>query len=367
MPFCDADEGGTAMKKILLLFFWTAVTIMANGQELSADKLIDMLSFTVAKSESLLFNKRYHSSGTVFLGDTAVTTYEYFPVFSNSKQKKGEAVSRKFIRSVLQESFLLTYQTTSSAEYKGIITALKKTGFYCEYEKDSTKFPASYVYQHEAYTAEASLQQVADSDWYSITFHKKIFPVDREIHYAEDLLQFTSHEYLVYYFGAKNVKKDLYYFGGKDIAKCSVLLINTNRQVIFIWRDALNSRKIGNLIFGGVHKLKSLEGKDSLIAENSWMLKSGLHAGMPLYDLRILNEKNIIFCGGDAPNPGLVIPESTGMIDFKNNDLILGCMNCSDDKFRNTKIMNADKAMKDGRILFILIIVLYPVINGTFD
>ena len=145
------------------------------------------------------------------------------------------------------------------------------------------------------------------------------------------------------------------------------LLINTNRQVIFIWRDGLNSCKIENLLFGGQYKLKSQKGNQKFIAENSWPLKSGINAGMPLFDLRALNEKNIAFCGGDAPNPGLVFPESSGKVDFKNKEVILACMNCKDDKYLSTKIMYADKAMEEGRIFFILTIVLYPVMHGIFE
>jgi hypothetical protein len=177
----------------------------------------------------------------------------------------------------------------------------------------------------------------------------------------------TSHEYLVYYFGEKNIKKDIYYFAGNDIVKCSVLFINTKRQVIFIWRDGLNRRKIDNVLIGGQYKLKSQQSYDKFTAENDWLLKSGVHAGMPIFELRTLNEKNFAFCGGDAPNPGLVFSESKGKVDFKNADVILGCMNCSDDKYLNTKIMYADKAMADGRILFVLTLVLYPVISGIFE
>jgi len=354
------------MKKIIFLSFWVLLTTIAHAQEFSADKLIDMLSMSVPKLENQLQNKRYRFSGTEFLGDTAVKTYTYRPVIKNTRKKQTDSVSRSFIRSSLKETFVLTYQTTSLAEYTGIIETLKKDGFYCEYEKDSTIAPASYFYQHEAYTADASKKNIDGVPWYSITFHKKIFPVDKDLHFAEDLLQFTSHEYLVYYFGEKNVKKDIYYFAGNDIVKCSVLLINTKRQVIFIWKDGLNRRRIDNLLFGGQHKLKSQETNEKFIAENSWFLKNGVHAGMPLFELRTLNDKNIAFCGGDAPNPGLVFPESSGKVDFTNGDVILGCMNCTDDKFLGTKIMYADKAIEDGRILFVLTIVLYPI-TGLFD
>lgn len=340
---------------------------MAKGQEFSADKLLNMLSLSVSKLESQLSGKRYYASGTELFGDTTVKAYLYRPVIRNSKKKLTDSVGRKFLRSVLKETFTLTYQTTSAEEYTGIIATLKKEGFYCEYEKDSTVKSASYFYQHEDYTADASIKNIDGTAWYSITFFKKTLPVTRDLYFAEDLLEFTSHEYLVYYFGAKNVKKDVYYFAKNDIANCSVLFINTNRQVIFVWRDGLNRRKIDNLLFGGQHKLKSQQDYDKFIAENSWMLKSGLHAGMTLFELRTLNGTNFSFCGGDAPNPGLVSAESTGKVDFKNADIILGCINCADDKFLDAKTLYADKAMDDGRVLFVLTIALYPMVTGVFD
>jgi hypothetical protein len=354
------------MRKILFLSFLIVFTRKVNGQEFSADKLMDMLSYSVPKLEGHLLNKKYRSAGTELYGDTAVKTYEYRPAIR--KKKLTDSVSRKIQRSVLKETFTLTYQTTSASEYNGIIGVLKKNGFYSEGEKDSTLKPSSFFYQHEDYTADAYIKK-ADSTttWYSVTFHKKIFPVDKELHFAEDLLVFTSHEYLVYYFGATNVKKDIYYFAGNDIANCSVLFINSKRQVIFIWKDGLNRRTINSLLLGGQHKLKSQQNYDKFIAENNWLLKTGVHAGMPLFELRVLNEKNIAFCGGDAANPGLIFPESTGKVDFKNTDVILGCMNCSDDKFMETKIIYADKAMEDARVLFVLTISLYPTVTGVFE
>jgi len=355
------------MRTISLLFFLITFSTLVNAQEFSADKLLDMLSLSPLKFESLLTNKKYRTAGTEMAGDTSMKIYQYRPVFKNNKKKQADTVSRKLIRSMLKETFTLTYQTTSVTEYTIIIETLKKEGFVCDYEKDSSLTPASYLYQHEDYTAEASIKKTEEATWYSITFFKKIFPVDKELHYAEDLLEFTSHEYLVYYFGANNVKKDIYYFAGNDIVNCSVLFINTKRQVIFIWKDGLNRRKINNLLLGGQHKLKSQQDYDKFIAENSWILKSGVHAGMPLFELRTLNEKNIAFSGGDAANPGLIFPESSGKIDFKDADVILGCMNCTDDRFMSSKIMYADKAMEDARVLFVLTISLYPTVTGIFN
>lgn len=355
------------MKKLSFLLAFLIFTAIAKSQDFSAGKLIDMLSLSLPKLESLFLEKRYHSTGIELFGDTSVKTYEYRPVIRNNKKKQTDSISRKFLRSVLKETFTLCYKSTSVTEYAGIISALKKEGFICEYEKDSTISPAVYLYQHEDYTAGASIKKEDEKTWYAISVHRKILPVNKNIFFAEDLLDFTSHEYLEYYFGAKNVKKDIYYFAGNDIANCSVLFINTKRQVIFIWKDGLNRRMIDNLLFGGQHKLKSQQEYDKFIAENSWTLKNGVHAGMPLFELRTLNGQDIAFCGGDAANPGLIFPESGGKVDFTNVDMILGCMNCNDDKFLSTKKMYADRAMQDGRVLFVLTIALYPIVTGVFE
>ncbi len=354
------------MKRILLVSFYIILTSGVKSQEFSAKKLLAMLSETTLKRESRLTGKKYHAAGIESLGDTIIKTFQYQPKM-RSRKKTADSVGRKVVISSLKETFTLTYQTTLKEEYTGIIESLKKDSFHCEYEKDTTVIPTSYLYQHEDYTADAAAINQDGITWYSITFFKKELSTSRDVHFAEDLLQFTSHEYLLYYFGEKNVKKDVYYFSKNDIVKCSVLFINTSRQVIFVWKDGLNRRKLDNMLIGGAHKLKSQEGYDKFTAENDWRLKSGVHSGMPLFELRTINEGNFSFCGGNAPNPGLIYAESKGKIDFINTDIILGCMNCTDDKFLATEKMYADKAMEDGRILFVLTIVLYPTVTGLFD
>ncbi|HSN60530.1 MAG TPA: hypothetical protein VLR49_06330 [Ferruginibacter sp.] len=354
------------MKTFLFLIIWVILSTPAKSQELSADKLIGMLSLTIPKTEGQLLLKKYFFSGTEVSGDTTIRIYQYKPI-SNSPGKQKDSAGRRIMIASLKGTSTLTYQTNSEAEFKTLIESLKKDGFHCEYEKDSGIKPASYLYQYEDYTAEACTKKQEGTDWHSITFFKKNFLPANNLQTAEELLEFTSHEYLEYYFGKKNVKKDLYYFAENDIVNCSVLFINTKRQVIFVWKDGLNKRRISNLLFGGQNNLKRQQSYEMVIAENAWMLKSGLRIGMPLVQLCTLNENNISFCGGKAPNPGLVLPESTGKIDFSAADVILGCSNCTDEKFLASRQMNSDMAMDDGRILFVLSIVLYPTNNGIFE
>ncbi len=355
------------MKKILFLSFWLIGCVVANGQNFSARQLLDMLDLAIPKLASKMSNKSFYAEEPLLSGDTTFQTYIYSSATKGGNGKKADTVGRKLIRAELKETFTHSYQTTSKAEYKSIIDQLKRAEFYCNYEQDTAIHPPSYLYQHEDFTAEAMEIKRDSSTWFAITFYRKLLPVDSDLHFAEDLLEFTSHEYLVYYFGDRNVKKDIFYFSGNDIVSCSVLFSNTSRQVIFIWKDEINKRKIDNLLFGGQHKLKSQQENEKFFAENSWKLKSRVHAGMPLFELRTLNEKNFAFCGGDAANPGLIFAESTGKIDFENAGVILGCMNCEDDSFLRSKVLDADKALNEGRVLFVLTIALYPTNKGLFD
>lgn len=354
------------MIKILLIFFWVIITTPSIGQVFSADKLISMLSETVHKKEGMLLNRKFILTGLEISGDTTIKTYQTKPP-RKSKKVESDSTGRKFIIAILKGTSTLTYQTTVLVEYTSIIDALKKEGFYCDYEKDSSINPVTHLYQHGYYTADAYIKKDEERTWYSITFFKKIFSITNNVQTAEDLLEFTSHEHLVNYFGENNVKKDLYYFAQNDVVKCSVLFINTKRQVIFIWKDGLNRRRINNLLFGGQQNLKSQQIFEEIIAENTWMLKSGLRIGMPLLELRVLNGKPICFAGGNSPNPGLVLPESSGKINFENADVILVCNNCTDDKFLLSKKMYADKALEEDRILFVLTIILYSRVTGIFE
>jgi hypothetical protein len=75
---------------------------------------------------------------------------------------------------------------------------------------------------------------------------------------------------------------------------------------------------------------------------------------MTLYELRKLNESDFKFFGGRSPNTGSIIPDKNGKIDFKKLDIILGCINCDDNKFSSATEINADDALADGRIVFVL-------------
>jgi len=342
------------MKKLLLGSFFIALTSFSFSQGLSCENLLNFMSLNEARQESQLTKKAFLSKGSQNVADTLVKVYFWN---NNSIKKPLDSTKRRLIKKSYSGSFSFTYQTASAEECKAIKGDLLKEGFYFLNESEEISDTTPILFQHSNITSRFCVDWVDSTKFYSFHFFKKAFPDPADMYYADDLLHFTSHEYLVYFFGEQNVKKDICFFSNDQIARCSVLFLNTNRQVVFIWEDEVNKCSISSLLIGGQQKLKSQQDYDKYIAENNWLLKSGVHAGMSLYELRLLHGSDIMFYAGNAINTGEVLAKNDGKLNFEKENVILGCMNCRDNKFATASVMSADEALKDGRILFVLSIV----------
>ncbi len=349
------------MKKLLVFAAFILPVSFMYGQVLPAANLLNALTLKAAKFDDWLAKKKFYFTNSSRQGDSLVKIYNYKPEIK--KNKPVDSVKRCLTRKDNKDEFTLTYQTASRQEFEDLIKQLKLAGFYCNRD-DEPAGSKPLLFQYRDVTVTVFTEEKDSIVKWSLLFYKKTFPDPQDIYYADDLLCFTSHEYLVYYFGEENVKKDIYYFSGNELAKCSVLFLNTGRQVVFIWKDEVNKKDQANLLFGGQQKLKSLLNSDKFIAESNWIFKSGVHAGMPLYELRMLNGSDLKFYGSNAANAGIVIAGNSGKINFKKEEIVLGCMNCTDGKYSSASILNADDAITDGRILFVLSVVLNPDPDG---
>ena len=330
------------------------MTALADGQVLSAASLVEATSVSKQKFESYISRKGFAFVGSSYQTDTIARDYDYK---GTGKNKAADSIKRALTSFSTKEDFCFTYHTSSTDEYRVIKSELKKEGFFCNHEEDSSSL-RTLLFQNKDVTVAISSQQADTSAEYSFRVRKQILPKPKEISYAEDLVAFNSHEYLRFYFGDENVKKDIYYLSETRIGKCSVLFPNTNRQIVFLWGDEINNCNLTKMYIGGQLMAESTLGYDKNVAENLWRLKNGIHAGMSLYSLRILNDAAFNFNGGNSANTGLVASDSTGKIDFKAQGIILGCMNCNDPKFLRQAVINSDDAIGDERILFVHTIIL---------
>src|SRR5665647_31264 len=256
------------MKKITFFSFLCLLVLVTNGQVLSSNNLLTMTTLSKSKMESYLSKKGYAYAGKDQFNDTVLRSYVY-KKSNDTKDKNIDTTIRSLYRTDVKEVFFITYQTSSLPEFNELVAQFKKAGFYCNESTDSLQ-TATLLFQHNDITVRTFFAATDSTKKYCLQVQKKIFPTSKDIYYADDLLAFTSHEYLVYYFGKNNVKNDIYYFSGNEIVRCSVLFLNTKRQVVFIWQDEENRCAIAHLLFGGQQKIESSKENNSFIGESSW-------------------------------------------------------------------------------------------------
>lgn len=342
------------MKKLLFIAVFIFTVQAMYGQEMPAQKLLDIFTVPAAKFDDWASRKRFQFAFNTKNEDTLIKHYSF-----KSPTKKGkllDSIQRRILCKESKDDFNMVYQTASVEEFSALIKELKTLGFYTNMEGEPEE--KRMLYQHKDFTVKTYTETEDSTTFYSLLFHEQDFPDPQEITHADDLLHFPSHEYLVHYFGEENVKKDFYYFSGNELVNCSVLFINTSRQAVFIWRDELNKCGIDDILFGGQQKLQSAMSGGKFVAESDWHFKSGVHPGMTLYELRILNGDDIQFYGGNSLKSGTIITGNKGKLDFYKEEIILGCVNCNDSNFANAETMDADAALADGKILFVLSVVL---------
>jgi hypothetical protein len=351
---------------LLIIYLFIPLIYTSYGQVHTVFNIVEATNVSKQKFESYVSKKGFAYLGSSYQTDTIAKDYNFR---EQVKKKKNDSipvipaipVKRAVTIFNTKEDFCFTYRTTSPEEFKKIKSDIKGEGFF-SYEEIDSGSTSPHLYQSKDLTINISSKQIDDSlTEYSFLVRKQIFLKPKEIIFAEDMFVFNSHEYLSYYFGEKNVKKDIYYLSEKKIGKCSILFPNTNRQIVFIWGDEVNNCKLVKMYVGGQLMAESSLGYNQTVAENIWQLKSGVAPGMSLYQLRKLNDAAFNFHGGNSANTGLVLEENNGKVDFKNENIILGCMNCNDVAFYKKTIINSDDAIEEERILFVLTIVIDPV------
>lgn len=353
------------MKRLLLLFsllLWVG-SVAAQQAEALLD-VMEVAGVSKQKFDSYISRKGFAFVGTSYKPDTIARDFEFRA--AKAKTVDSFPVYRSVTSFSTKEDFSMVYRTTSAVECQKIKTAIKKEGFFCNQEKDSLTLPC-LLFQHNDLTVMVSSKTVDTLKEYSFWVRKQEMPKPKEISFAEDLTVFNSHEYLRYYFGEQNVKKDIYYLSEKKVGKCSVLFPNTNRQVVFLWADAVNNCDLAKIYIGGQLMAESNLEYENNIPENLWRLKSGVRPGMSLYQLRRLNDAAFNFNGGNSKNTGMVASDSTGKLDFKRECVILGCMNCTDPAFYKKTVINSDEAIEEERILFVHTIILDASKNKSVE
>ena len=342
------------MKISLLLII--LIQIVASNLFSQSLNVSDLLSVAAMQSRSI--DKFMSKNGFVVLGgrwniDTARTSFiqkikknrkDFLPVQSVDIYRKDS--SRYF-----------SFHTSSSLEFIEGQKYLVKKGFVYDTTKVIGKDSSMFFQKWNMNVT--TVNEIVDSvQTYTFILEEKKIPTS--IMYAEDLLRFDSHEFLVSYFGEQNVKKDLYYFSQTELKKCSVLFGNSNRQVVFVWNDENNLNDLAFIMVSDALPTVNSPIREGLVSNNEWKLKCGMHPGMSLTDLIKLNENDFKIYGNSSELGLMIKPEEDGKINFKKTAVMLSCKNCNNDNFLQKQEVSALAVAKQNLPMYVFDIILYP-------
>jgi len=173
-----------------------------------------------------------------------------YTFYGSPEVKDSVVVNRSINLYKSGDTWYVALHTSSEDEYISGRSRLKKMNLVCDgHHETSDKAPM--LFQKKAITVQATVDSEENEEGYTFLFARKEIPDPSNIRYAEDLLKFDSHEYLVACFGENNVKKDVYVFSETESKKCSILFPNSNEQAVFVWEDETNYRKLSYIIISG--------------------------------------------------------------------------------------------------------------------
>lgn len=310
--------------------------------------LVNLTSATSNQFDNYVSKKGYRSAG--LNAESNSRAYTYF-----DKRAKEEQPDKQIFKHDKDDKAIVAYQTTVQAEFDRLCRQLQEDG-YAFSRRDGEPF-----YQKGNITITASTRMQEEKPVYSFTVEKKTLPAARDVVFAEDLLQLSSHEYLAAVFGRNNVRKDVFYFSEDEVNSCSVLFPNTGNQVIFIWKDEAGKRELDFLLIGGHLRTAGSASYHQQVELSNWRSKQGIRTGMTLQELQDLNGEPFVIHGWDSDRPGVVAENNKGQVDFKKLGVVLNCLDCNADRYySNSSTLNSANLLAKGRRVYVSTLVVLP-------
>lgn len=343
------------MKRLLLiLILQNLVSASLYSQSFSVDDLLTLASTPPKSIDRFMSRNGFAISGSRWNTDTIGTSF-----IQKIKAGKKDITPVRTVEMYTKENSKYFYFHTSSViEFLDGQKFLAKKGFFYDDKKELGK-ESLLLFQKWNITVQAISETVDEKPQYTFVLREKKIPSD--IVYAEDLLKFDSHEFLVSYFGEQNVKKDMYYFSEKELKKCSVLFGNSSHQVVFVWNDENNLNNLAFILVSNILPTVNLPKPEGIISNNEWKLKSGMHPGMSIKDLIELNENDFEIYGNKSELGLMIKPGSNGKIDFTKTAVMLSCKSCNTDKFFEKSEVSALAVAKKNLPMYVFDIIIYPL------
>lgn len=337
---------------ILILFIFFALN--SYSQSITINELIKLSNLSSKEIVPYLTKKGFMLKEST--SDSMETRASFTEKFKF--RKKSTEPSRCINIYFKDNAKCLTLQTPALNEYEEGKQKLIKAGFFYDTLKDITK-ERSILFQKANVTVQATAEMQDDSSM-QYSFHLKEKAVPSSLRYAEELLQFDSHAFLVSYFGEQNVKKDMYYLTEKELKRCSVLFSGTPHQAVFVWDDDIYLNKLLYILVTNKLPTKGAAESNPLAGNNEWQLKNGIYPGMALKELLKINETDFDIYGNKSEMAFLIKPNEYGKINFKKIAVMLSCHECFDNKIFNQNTVSALEVAKANLSMRVFDVALYP-------
>jgi hypothetical protein len=342
------------MKRILLiLILQNFAAGKAHSQSFTVDDLVTLSSLPSQNIDHFMKKKGFALYNSKSENDTMEVSFK-----AKVKASKKDIVPERSIDIYLRDDAkYFTLHTSSPNEYLDGQRRLIKSGFFYDDKKDVSKEP-SMLFQKANIIIRATSGVQDGLPQYTFKLNEKKIP--SSVMYAEELLQFDSHEFLVSFFGAQNVKKDMYFFSEKELKKCSVLFSGTRRQAVFVWGDENNFNNLSYILVSNVLPTAGAEKNNPLTGNNEWPFRNGIHAGMAIKDLLKINEMDFDIYGNESELAFMVKPGESGKIDFKKTAIMLSCSDCDGNKMFDQKVVSALDVAKANIPMHVYDVIIYP-------
>lgn len=342
------------MARYLLLFIVQGFIIGAlYAQSFSVDDLMTLSTLSPKKFDKYMSEKGYVSAGKRLQDDAMAFTF-----LEKRKAQPGDSVfeNRNVGLYKKDDEYCFAFNTSSLKEYEEGLHRLMSSGLFYGENKDTSQSP--FFFQRKNLRIYVSTAIEDGIPVYSFVLKRKQLPT--LVNFAEDLLGFDSHEYLISYFGEENVQRDVYYFSEKKVKKCSVLFGNSNRQVVFVWEDENNLCDLSYILISGIIPTENSVPFNDNISRNKWPFKCGIYSGMNIRDLLSLNGNDFTFYGYDSEFALMVDPSNTGNIDFKTVGIMLSSLDGANPALLKRAKVSAEQAVENRIALHVFYIMLKP-------
>ena len=197
------------MKKLLLiLILLNFATGHAKSQSFTIDDLVTLASQPSKNIDHFMSRNGFALYKRKLDGDTMEASY----ICKSQGPQTGHRPKKSIDMDLRGDSKNFTLQT-SSVEYLEGQLRLIKSGYFYDDKKDVHNEP-SMLFQKGNISIQAT-SEMEDSIM-QYTFKLKARAIPASVLYAEELLQFDSHEFLASFFGSQNVKKTCIIFLKKN-------------------------------------------------------------------------------------------------------------------------------------------------------